>query len=106
MGGAHHGDTSYFDSTNFLTSLSDSDDTWIEHIGNLKRIDVWAGRDIVNGLQFVYARDDVEIFSPLLSSGHDNPKLHSFVIDPYDKIIRVTVKYGSLVSVLYYNTFI
>ena len=108
MGGGHHGDTNYFDSTTFLTSLSDSDDTWIEHIGNLKRINVWAGRDIVNGLQFMYARDDVEILSPLLSSGHDSPTLHSFVIDPNDKIIRVTVKYGSLVSSIldyvYYNT--
>ena len=98
MGGAHHGDTSYFDSTTFLTSLSDCDGAWMEHVGNLKRIDVWAGRDIVNGLQFVYARDDVEISTPLLSSCHDNPTVHSFAIGPNDKIARVAVNYGSLVS--------
>jgi len=103
LGGGHHGDTNYFDSSSFLDDLIDETGTWSHSVGKLNKIHIWAGDAIVNGLQFVFSNgreQGVDICSPLMTSDHDRPVLRSFTIDPCDRIVSISVRFGSLVHLI------
>lgn len=90
VGGGHHGDTVYWDGTNWLRSSN-----W-----SLSRVHLWAGTSLTNGVQCEYVEPGTgtTLLSPIFSSSEGSPQQSSFSMGPQHYVTALQVRAGSLID--------
>jgi len=119
LGGGHHGDTSSFDSSEFPISLLKSFPAEVQLV--LKQIIVYAGVELVNGVQCEFDVLDARtgellhpgltFKSPTFTSTSDDPQAFVWTINDssvyppkslkghsFDRITSIVVKHGALID--------